>query len=341
MGLADLWAVFAHYWDLGFTSFGGPGVHVVILRRRFVDKLKWVDETTFLDLFALGNALPGPGSTQLAFSIAVVAHGVAAGLLAFFLWSLPGAAGMAGLGVGVARIPDALPPIVLALFTGINAAAVGLIALAAIQLATAAATDRATTLLLWLSAAFGICYHAPWMYPTLIAAGGVSTLVWDTRREWWRAIRRVVKRPPQVTETETDETELGPVSSTPANVCDLSNSHRTRSAPPLSPPPSPGASGASAPTVAADIDPIAVEVASPPQRQSLKVVSPRVATALLLAFVLFLTVPLATRAGLQNAGREVPIALDVSYEARHRTDTPSSSATWSLPAPSFSAAAPS
>ncbi len=75
------------YWDLGLTSYGGPGVHVVILRRRFVDQLKWLDSTTFADLFTLGNALPGPGSTQLAFSIAVSRNGTLAGLLAFFIWA--------------------------------------------------------------------------------------------------------------------------------------------------------------------------------------------------------------------------------------------------------------
>jgi hypothetical protein len=76
-----------HYWDLGLTSYGGPSVHVVILRRRFVDQLKWIDSTTFADLFSLGNALPGPGSTQLAFSIAVSRNGTLAGLLAFFFWA--------------------------------------------------------------------------------------------------------------------------------------------------------------------------------------------------------------------------------------------------------------
>jgi chromate transport protein ChrA len=60
--LPHLLAVFRHYSDLGFISFGGPGVHVVLLRKRFVDELKWVDPKTFTDLFSLGNALPGPGS---------------------------------------------------------------------------------------------------------------------------------------------------------------------------------------------------------------------------------------------------------------------------------------
>lgn len=76
-----------HYWHLGLISFGGPGVHVVLLRRIFVDQVAWVDSTTFADLFTLGNALPGPGSTQLAFSIAIARNGTLAGLVAFLFWS--------------------------------------------------------------------------------------------------------------------------------------------------------------------------------------------------------------------------------------------------------------
>ena len=170
-----------HFWDLGFTAFGGPGVHVVILRKRFVDNLKWLDETTFADLFSLGNALPGPGSTQLAFSIAVARNGTLAGLVAFLFWSLPGAAGMAALGAGVRRFPERLPPIVLGLLTGLNAAAVGLIALAAFQLCKSSITDPVTRLLVLMSASFGICYHAPWMYPVLVFGGGLITLLYDFR----------------------------------------------------------------------------------------------------------------------------------------------------------------
>lgn len=285
---ADLLDILHRYWDLGFTSFGGPGVHVVLLRQRFVEKLHWVDETTFLDLFALGNALPGPGSTQLAFSIAVVCRGVLAGLLAFLLWSLPGAIGMAALGVGVSRIPDVLPPIVLALLSGLNAAAVGLIALAAVQLGTAAGTDRITILLVWLSGSFGICYHAPWMYPVLIVGGGITTFLWDFRRQIWR----------KLTPRRREEAiELHSEPNTPAavNTSEPVSSVRQRSA------------GATAPPS------IAEEAAAPVDRaNALKVVSTRVAIALLLGFVLLLTIPLATRAGLKNAGRRVPRALDVS-----------------------------
>ncbi|SAM83070.1 related to chromate transport protein [Ustilago bromivora] len=170
-----------HYWHLGFTAFGGPGVHVVILRKRFVEKLAWLDETTFADLFSLGNALPGPGSTQLAFSIAVARNGTLAGLVAFLFWSIPGAAGMAALGAGVRKFPERLPPTVLGLLTGLNAAAVGLVALAAFQLSKSSITDGVSRLLVLGSASFGICYHAPWMYPVLVFGGGFTTLLYDFR----------------------------------------------------------------------------------------------------------------------------------------------------------------
>lgn len=70
---------------------------------------------------------------------------------------------MAGLAAAVRSFPDKLPPIVLALLTGLNAAAVGLIALAAYQLSNGSVTDAVSRIVLVASASFGICYHAPWV----------------------------------------------------------------------------------------------------------------------------------------------------------------------------------
>ena len=70
---------------------------------------------------------------------------------------------MAILGVGARSIPSNIPDIVLALLTGLNAATVGLIALAAFNLSKSTITDKLTRLILFGSAAFGICYHAPWV----------------------------------------------------------------------------------------------------------------------------------------------------------------------------------
>lgn len=43
--LARLVDVTREYWSLGLTSFGGPAVHITILRKRFVPRV--VDETIF------------------------------------------------------------------------------------------------------------------------------------------------------------------------------------------------------------------------------------------------------------------------------------------------------
>ncbi|BEJ13131.1 hypothetical protein CspHIS471_0303050 [Cutaneotrichosporon sp. HIS471] len=73
--------------------------------------------------------------------------------------------------------------------------------------------------------------------------------------------------------------------------------------------------------------PRSIEAATEANR--LRVVSTPVAIALLLGFVLFLTTPLATRAGLQNAGRTVPRALDPerSSSAEDQSSSPSSATT--------------
>jgi chromate transporter len=54
---------------LGFTSFGGPAVHIAMMRNEAVDKLKWFDEQYFLDLMGATSLVPGPTSTEMAILI--------------------------------------------------------------------------------------------------------------------------------------------------------------------------------------------------------------------------------------------------------------------------------
>lgn len=51
---------------LGTIAFGGPAVHVAMLRDEAVRRHGWLDEQEFLDLFGAVSVLPGPSSTQLA-----------------------------------------------------------------------------------------------------------------------------------------------------------------------------------------------------------------------------------------------------------------------------------
>jgi chromate transporter len=51
---------------LGTIAFGGPAVHVAMLREETVRRRRWLEDQEFLDLFGAVSLLPGPSSTQLA-----------------------------------------------------------------------------------------------------------------------------------------------------------------------------------------------------------------------------------------------------------------------------------
>lgn len=54
---------------LGATAFGGPAAHVALMRSELVDRRRWVDEATFVDLVGVTALLPGPNSTELAIEL--------------------------------------------------------------------------------------------------------------------------------------------------------------------------------------------------------------------------------------------------------------------------------
>jgi chromate transport protein ChrA len=115
----------------------------------------------------------------MCFYIALIHAGIVSAVFAFMLWSLPGALGMYGLSLGVQKMPERLPPIVYALLSGLNASTVGIVALAAVQLAEKAIKDRLTRILVIFGACAGLCYNALWYLPVLIVAGGATTVIWD------------------------------------------------------------------------------------------------------------------------------------------------------------------
>lgn len=74
-------------WILPFIAFGGPQAHTAILMQQFVVQNKWISKSTFLEIFALCSALPGPTSTQMVFAFGIMRGGLLAGFWSFILWS--------------------------------------------------------------------------------------------------------------------------------------------------------------------------------------------------------------------------------------------------------------
>ena len=86
---------------------------------------------------------------------------------------------MYALAIGISRVSNILPSPVYALLSGLNASTVGVIAFAAVQLATKAITDPLSRLIVVFSACAGLCYNALWYFPVLMVGGGLTTVVWD------------------------------------------------------------------------------------------------------------------------------------------------------------------
>ena len=79
---------------LGLTSFGGPIAHLGYFRVEYVQRRGWLDESTFADLVALSQFLPGAASSKLGISIGVLRAGLPGALAAWLAFTLPSAIAM-------------------------------------------------------------------------------------------------------------------------------------------------------------------------------------------------------------------------------------------------------
>lgn len=175
------WNTVKYNWHLGVTAFGGPPVHFKIFHDKFVVRLKWIDEQVYQEIFSVCQALSGPASTKMQYCINLIHDGFPSALLGFLIWSLPGALGMYALSIGVSNVSENLPRAVYALLSGLNAATVGIIVLAAVELSQKAITDEVTRCLVFFAGAAGMMYNALWYFPVLMVVTGLVTVVHDFR----------------------------------------------------------------------------------------------------------------------------------------------------------------
>src|SRR5215212_4932529 len=84
--------VFAAFLKLGLTSFGGPIAHLGYFRAEFVERRKWLSESSYADIVALCQFLPGPASSQVGFTLGILrGNGLLGGLAAWFAFTMPSA----------------------------------------------------------------------------------------------------------------------------------------------------------------------------------------------------------------------------------------------------------
>ena len=170
-----LWEVVWAFLPLGWIAFGGPQAHIALMQERFVERKRWLDERRFVELLGLGQGLPGPTSTQMVVAVGTARAGPLGGLLAFFCFLYPAVVIMALAGLGAAQFltPDSRPP----WLDGVGAGAVALVASAAWRLGRVVVTTRLTMGLMLFGAAVAVVLRQPWVFPAVLAVGGLVTAV--------------------------------------------------------------------------------------------------------------------------------------------------------------------
>jgi chromate transporter len=166
---------------IGFLSFGGPAGQIALMQHEIVDERRWVDQGAFLRALNLCHLLPGPEAQQLATWIGWRLHGLKGGLAAGLLFVIPGALVM--LGLSLLYITAAGLTWFAALFLGIKAAVLAIVAQALIRIGSRALGTRFKLALAGLSFIAIAVFDAPFPVVILLAAiiGAVAGRV---RPDW-------------------------------------------------------------------------------------------------------------------------------------------------------------
>lgn len=81
--------IFIKFFTLGLFSFGGPMAHIGYFRKTFVEKLNWLDDSSYSRILVLSQFLPGPSSSQVGFTIGLKKGGLIGAITAFVAFTFP------------------------------------------------------------------------------------------------------------------------------------------------------------------------------------------------------------------------------------------------------------
>ncbi|MEH2503629.1 chromate transporter [Bradyrhizobium sp. AZCC 1578] len=132
--------IFAAFLKLGLTSFGGPIAHLGYFRAEFVERRKWLSESSYADVVALCQFLPGPASSQVGFALGVLrGNGLLGGLAAWFAFTMPSAIILFAFALGASILTG---PFAEGILHGLKLVAVAVVAQAIWGMASSLTPDR-------------------------------------------------------------------------------------------------------------------------------------------------------------------------------------------------------
>ncbi len=168
---------------LGTIGFGGPVALVGYMHRDLVEERKWISEADYKEGLTLSQLMPGPLAAQLGIYLGYVHYGIPGATLAGVAFVLPSFIMVVAL--GAAYIAYGGLAWMQAVFYGVGAAVIGIIAISAWKLTTKSiGKDK----LLWLiyTAAAGVTIatesESVWIF---LISGALVWLVRAPPKSWF------------------------------------------------------------------------------------------------------------------------------------------------------------
>jgi len=152
---------------LGCISFGGPVAHLAFFHREFVERRRWIDDSTFAACIALTQLLPGPASSQTGMLLGWLRAGWPGAVGAWIGFTLPSAVLMTMFALILPRANAGA-----GWLHGLLLAAVAIVAGALATLRSALAPDLARSLL--AVAVLALVLALPYPLVTPLAIGGAA-----------------------------------------------------------------------------------------------------------------------------------------------------------------------
>ena len=130
---ASLGALVRYFLYLGTFGFGGPPALLGFMHRDLVERRRWIDEDEYRLGVALAQIMPGPLAAQLAIALGYFQHGVLGATAVGLAFVLPSFFMVIAISMAYVRFGGLWW--MQALFYGIGAAVIAIIAIAAYKLA--------------------------------------------------------------------------------------------------------------------------------------------------------------------------------------------------------------
>src|SRR5262245_3342103 len=166
--------VLAVFLRLGLTSFGGPVAHLGYFHTEFVERRRWLDERSYVDLVALCQFLPGPASSQVGIGTGLLRAGVPGAFAAWIGFTLPSAIALVLFAYGVGTLESALGS---GWLHGLKIAAVAVVAQAVWGMAKSLTPDRPRATLAVFAAVVVLLVPSVWGQIGAILGGGLVGLI--------------------------------------------------------------------------------------------------------------------------------------------------------------------